>query len=293
MRLVLGGVRGSTPAPGPEFIRYGGHTSAVGILADGDDVPRLILDAGTGLRPLSQLFGDDAFRGTILLGHLHWDHTHGLPFFPAGGRPDADVTLLMPEQGDAENVLEDMLSPPHFPITPRELGGSWAFGGIDEGDHEIEGYRVRAREIPHKGGRTFGYRVSDGAVTFAYLSDHSPITYGPGPDGMGPYHEAALELADGVDLIIHDAQYTKADFGPRKHFGHSTVEYAVGLAEEAGAARLLLFHHDPSRTDDELDAIVHGLASSPVDVEAAVEGAILQISPAMRNTSEYSGKAES
>ena len=293
MRLVLGGVRGSTPAPGPEFIRYGGHTSAVGVLADGDDVPRLILDAGTGLRPLSQLFGDAPFRGTILLGHLHWDHTHGLPFFPAGGRPDADVTLLMPEQGDAETVLEDMLSPPHFPITPRELGGSWTFRGIDEGDHEIEGYRVRAREIPHKGGRTFGYRVSDGAVTIAYLSDHSPISYGPGPHGMGPYHEAALELIDGVDLMIHDAQYTKADFGPRAHYGHSTVEYAVGLAEEAGAAGLLLFHHDPSRTDDELDAIMNALAASSVDIEAAVEGAILQITPAMRNTSEDLRKAES
>ncbi len=293
MRLVLGGVRGSTPAPGPDFIRYGGHTSAVGVLAAGDEAPRLILDAGTGLRPLSKLYGDGSFRGTILLGHLHWDHTHGLPFFPAGGRPDADVTLLMPEQGDAETVLEDMLSPPHFPITPRELGGSWTFAGIQEGDHDIEGYQVRAREIPHKGGRTFGYRVTDGEVTISYLSDHSPITLGPGPDGMGPYHEAAIELVDGADLVIHDAQYTRADFGPRKHYGHSTVEYAVGLAESGGAARLLLFHHDPSRTDDELDQIMAGLAPSAVDIEAAVEGAVIHIVPALRDNARQKGKAGS
>lgn len=292
MRLVLGGVRGSTPAPGPDFVRYGGHTSAVGLLDDGDAVPRLILDAGTGLRPLSKLYGDGAFRGTILLGHLHWDHTHGLPFFPAGGRTDAEVTLLMPEQGDAESVLEDMLSPPHFPITPAELGGRWTFRGIEEGDAEIEGYHVRAREIPHKGGRTFGYRISDGAVTIAYLSDHSPITYGPGPDDMGPYHEAALDLVAGVDLVIHDAQYTQADFGPRKHYGHSTAEYAVGLAEAAGAARLLLFHHDPARTDDEIDAIVDGLASSPVAIEAAVEGAVLHVTPAVRDNA-HNEKADS
>ncbi len=288
MKLVLGGVRGSTPAPGRDFVRYGGHTSAVGVLDDDEVSPRLILDAGTGLRNLSGLFGEGSFRGTILLGHLHWDHTHGLPFFPAGGRPDAEVELLMPAQGDPETVLAEMLSPPHFPITPSELGGRWTFRGIDEGDHEVEGFSIVAREIPHKGGRTFGYRVSDGTVTIAYLSDHSPITLGPGPEGMGPYHEAALALATGVDLLVHDAQYTRADFGPRAHFGHSTVEYAVGLAEAAGAARLLLFHHDPGRTDEALDALVAELDATDVRVEAAVEGVVLQIDPRTRKTSGQS-----
>lgn len=236
MRVVLGGVRGSTPAPGPEFVRYGGHTSAVGVLADGDDAPRLILDAGTGLRTLSPLFGSAGFRGTLLLGHLHWDHTHGLPFFPAGGHPDAEVELLMPAQGDAETVLRDVLSPPHFPITPSGLGGRWRFRGIDEGSHRIEGFDVEAREIPHKGGRTFGYRVSDATGVLAYLSDHAPITLGAGPAGMGVYHPAARDLAADADLLIHDAQYTRAEFRSRAHYGHSTIEYAVGLAEAARAS---------------------------------------------------------
>ncbi len=285
MRLVLGGVRGSTPAPGPDFVRYGGHTSSVGVIADGEASPRLIIDAGTGLRRLSKLFGTAGYRGTILLGHLHWDHTHGLPFFAAGGRPDADVELFMPEQGDAEKVLEQILSPPHFPITPTQLGGRWRFYGLEEGDHEIEGYGVTAREIPHKGGRCFGYRVTDGNSTFAYLSDHSPISLGPGPDGMGPYHEAALDLVRGVDLVLHDSQYTKADFGPRAHYGHSTVEYAVGLAEAAGAARLLMFHHDPARTDDEIDSIVEGLVAG-IPVTAAVEGDVIEVRPGPRDNSK-------
>ena len=272
MRLVLCGVRGSTPSPGREYVRYGGNTSCVALSADGADAPRLVLDAGTGLHNLSRFLEGRPFRGTLLLGHLHWDHTHGLPFFSAGNNPGAEVRLLLPEQGDAEATLERAMSPPHFPITPGQLLGTWSFAGIEEGHHELEGFHVLAREIPHKGGRCFGYRVSDATSAVAYLSDHSPINYGPGPEGWGEYHEAALTLADGVDLLIHDSQYTGGDFGPRAHYGHSTVEYARNLAERAGATELLLFHHDPRRTDDEIDAITTSLAGGKVAVRAAFEG---------------------
>jgi phosphoribosyl 1,2-cyclic phosphodiesterase len=278
VRLVICGVRGSTPSPGPEFVRYGGNTSCIAIVPDsGPDGPLLVLDAGTGLARLSRFLDGRPFRGTLLLGHLHWDHTHGLPFFPAGNRPDSRVQVLIPQQGDTAQTLARAMSPPHFPITPSQLLGDWTFEGIEEGRHEIEGFSVVAREIPHKGGRCFGYRVDDGASTIAYLSDHSPINFGPGPEGMGEYHRNALELAAGVDLLIHDAQYTRADFGPRAHYGHSTVEYAVGLAERAGARRLLLFHHDPPRTDAEIDAIVAGLRNGRVPVEAAAEGMTIDL----------------
>ena len=278
MRLQVCGVRGSTPAPGPEFVRYGGNTSCVAVLADEDERPRLVLDAGTGLARLSRALDGAPFVGTILLGHLHWDHTHGLPFFPAGNRTESEVELLLPEQGeDAEELLGRAFSPPHFPIWPRQLGDGWSFGNVKEGDHQIEGFGVLAREIPHKGGRTFGYRISDGASSFAYLSDHSPIAYGPGPEGFGPYHEAAVTLAEGVDLLIHDAQHTAAEFPSRSFMGHSAVDYAVGLAQEAGARGVLLFHHDPPRTDDELDAIVDGFRGGPVPVAAAAEGSLLAL----------------
>ena len=117
-----------------------------------------------------------------------------------------------------------------------------------------------AREIPHKGGRTFGYRVVDATGSLAYLSDHGPRgALGPGPDGWGPYHEAALELCAGVDLLIHDAQHTGAELPARANFGHSAADYAVELGRRAGVRTVLLFHHDPDRTDAEVEAMAVSL----------------------------------
>ena len=191
MHISFCGVRGSTPSPGAEFAGVGGHTSCVAIGAAGR-APTLVLDAGTGLRRLTGVLDGAAFRGTILLSHLHWDHTHGLPFFAAADRPDASVRLLLPDQGaDAKETLARGMSPPHFPIGPDGLRGTWTFDGMAEGTTALEGFTVLAREIPHKGGRTFGYRVSDGRTTIAYLPDHAPQSLGPGPEGLGEYHDAA------------------------------------------------------------------------------------------------------
>jgi len=276
MRVLFCGVRGSTPAPGIEFVRYGGNTSCVALAHDGRP-PSLVLDAGTGLQVLSRHLGDQPFRGTILLGHLHWDHTHGLPFFSAGDRPGSEVAVVMPAQGDPEQVLERAFSPPHFPITPSQFRGRWTFASLDPGRHQLEGFEVLAAEIPHKGGRTFGYRISDGSATVAYLSDHSPVAAGDGPAGLGAYHPAAMELIRGVDLVVHDSQYTAEEFPARRHFGHATVEYALGLAAEAKATRLALFHHDPARTDDAIDALVETHSGGPVEVIAAAEGLTIDL----------------
>ena len=271
------GVRGSTPAPGVEFARVGGHTSCVAIGAAGR-APSLVLDAGTGIRRLAGVLDGAPFRGTILLSHLHWDHTHGLPFFTAGDRPDATVRLLLPDQGtDAKELLARGMSPPHFPIDPDGLRGAWVFEGMAEGTTELEGFDVLAREIPHKGGRTFGFRVSDGHTTIAYLSDHAPQALGAGPEGLGEYHDAARHLADGVDLLIHDAQYTAAELPVRGHFGHAAAEYAAGLAHECGARRVLLFHHDPARTDPEVADVLAGVrACALVPVDVAREGDVIE-----------------
>ena len=278
MRLHFCGVRGSTPAPGEAFARYGGHTSCVAV-CDTTGTPRLLLDAGTGIRRVSDLLDGAAFDGTILLGHLHWDHTQGLPFFAAGDREGARADVYLPAQGDvpAEELLARVMSPPHFPILPSQLRGAWTFTLLDEGTHTIEGFSVVAREIPHKGGRTFGYRISDGTTTVAYLSDHHPVTAGPGPHGEGELHEAALALAADADVLIHDAQYTSPEFGARGQFGHSTVRYAIELGAAAGARSIVLFHHDPARTDDELDEIATNVGGGDAVVTVAREGMMLDL----------------
>jgi len=255
-------------------VRYGGNTSCVALSHGEAGDPTLLLDAGTGLSGVTRLLQGRPFRGTILLSHLHWDHTHGLPFFRSGDQAGANVRLMLPAQegGTAEGLLTRAMSPPHFPIAPAQLRGTWSFGQIDEGTIEIDGFQVVSREIPHKGGRMFGYRVSDGEHTIAYLPDHHPYALGPGPAGFGPYHEAALALAADADVLIHDAQYTAKEFPARCHWGHSTIDYALGLAQAAGVGRLVLFHHDPRRTDDELDEIDTSMESAPIPVTIAREG---------------------
>jgi len=278
VRVTFCGVRGSTPAPGAEFVRIGGHTSCVAVARSGATAPRLLLDAGTGIRRVPALLGDAPFRGTILLTHLHWDHVQGIPFFAAGDRDDAQVVLAMPAQGDPLAVLTAGMGPPHFPITPRGLHGDWSFVGLEAGRREVEGFDVLAADLPHKGGRTFGYRVTEAGRSVAYLPDHGPLGCGDGPDGLGARHEAVLSLARDVDVLVHGAQFTSAERELAADFGHATVDYAIALAEEAGAGRLVLFHHAPGRTDDAVDAIVDSVAnSSAVLVVAAAQGLELDV----------------
>jgi len=276
VRVTVCGARGSTPSPGPEHLRYGGHTSCVALAHDGE-LPSLVLDAGTGIRRLTPVFDGHAFTGAIVFGHLHWDHTQGLPFFAAADRPDSQVDVYLPAQGDPVEVLARTMSPPHFPITPEQLRGTWRFHALEPGAHDIAGFRVLAREIPHKGGRTFGYRIEDGPRSIAYLSDHCPTVLGAGPDGLGAYHEAALELARGCDVLFHDAQYTDDELAARADFGHAAAGYAVRLGEEAGARQVLLFHHDPPRTDDAIDALVASHAGARVPVAGASEGLVIDL----------------
>jgi len=278
VRIHVLGVRGSTPSPGRDFVRYGGHTSCLALAHDGE-APSLLVDAGTGIRRASTVLAGP-FRGAIILGHLHWDHTQGLPFFAAGDHPDAKVTLYAPAQPtDLEGVLARAMSPPNFPITPSELRGEWSFVDLEQGRCRVQGFSVLALEIPHKGGRTFGYRISDGQGTLAYISDHCPTAVGPGPAGLGEYHRAATKLAQGCDVLFHDAQFTDEELPARATFGHAAAGYALGLALATGVKRLVLYHHDPARTDRELDRMVDGYRGAPLPVEAAAEGDVIDLAP--------------
>ena len=258
MKVHVLGARGSTPATGAAFQSYGGDTSCVAI-SEGDAAPTLVLDAGTGLINLTAL--TSPFRGTIVLTHLHWDHTHGLPFSRAVDHPEAEVRLLVPDNGeDPELLLARAIGPPHFPIEPNELRGTWRFETLDEGTHQIEGYDLTAREVAHKGGRTFGFRVvDDSGHVFAYVPDHSP---GHGDD------EAMRDIASHAGLLFHDSQDVESEWPDAAPFGHCTVEKTAELGLELGVARTVLFHHSPTRTDSEIDAIRDRLGAS-IDGAAA------------------------
>lgn len=266
MELVLLGVRGSTPAPGSDYIRYGGHTSCVAVLADGAATPTLLMDAGTGLRSLSGLLGSEPFRGSILLSHLHWDHVEGLPFSRAVDHDDARVDLHVPAQDGVSprDLLARMFSPPSFPIEPEGLLGAWQFLPDPASPSSIEEFEVTAVDINHKGGRTLGYRVATDSGSFAYLPDHAP-SQGIAPD--------VWNLIDGVDVLLHDAQFTEAERPLSDLYGHATVEETVEIAAKAGVGQLVLFHHSPVRTDDQLDRILELVESpSPLPIVVAREG---------------------
>jgi phosphoribosyl 1,2-cyclic phosphodiesterase len=274
-------VRGSTPCEGEQYERYGGHSSCVSIEPDGQ--PPIIFDLGTGLTPFGESYRGQ-FNGTALLTHLHWDHVQGLPFFAPMHREGATLDVFGPRQADGGAIGDAfgrLMCPPFFPITPEQLMGDVRFHDTGEDDFPIGLAKVRSRWVRHVG-PTLGYRVEVNGVSIAYIPDHGP---GCCPDDADDYvPNAVLELCDGADLLIHDSQHTAAEYEPKRHWGHCTVDYAVHVAKEAGARKLMLFHHDPAHGDDTLDSITQfaGEQSASIggaDVASAFEGLALTLAP--------------
>jgi phosphoribosyl 1,2-cyclic phosphodiesterase len=285
IRVRFNGVRGSTPCAGDAYARYGGHSSCVALEADG--APPLIFDLGTGLRPYGELC-DGEFHGSVLLSHLHWDHVQGLPFFTPLHREGATLDVYGPRQteGALGDVFTEMMRPPFFPITPAQLAADVRFHDTGDDDFPVGLAKVRSRWVRHVG-PTLGFRVDWNGVSVAYIPDHGPGCCPDDPDDYVP--QELLELCDGVDVLIHDAQHTTEEYEPKRHWGHCTINYAVHVARESGARSLVLFHHDPVHGDDAMDAILCGAqdASSRVhgpEVIAAYEGLELTLAPAVRRT---------
>jgi phosphoribosyl 1,2-cyclic phosphodiesterase len=268
--LTFLGVRGSTPAPGADFVEFGGHTSSIAVTTAEDLRPTLVLDAGTGIRTLTARLDGDPFTGSILLSHLHWDHVQGIPFFAAGDRDDSRVDVYLPahEHRAGKELIAQSMQPPSFPITPDGLRGRWSFTSLEPGERRIESYDVAFDEIQHKGGRTFGYRISDGRHAVAYLPDHM---------AQGAESPALEKLVSDVDVLIHDAQFLEPERALADAYGHSTVQDCVDLAQRYRARGLVLFHHSPQRTDQQLRAIADQFGSNLPTIVAR-EGAVLDVS---------------
>lgn len=277
--MTFYGVRGSTPCPCEENLRYGGNTACVALESPGSEP--IVLDLGTGLRYWGDTLPQDgSFRGSALITHLHWDHVQGLPFFVPADREGAKFDIYGPVQPDGltlEQAFEDFMRPPYFPVRFTDLRGDIRFHDVSDAEIVIGDAKVKVRTVPHVG-ITNGYRIEMGGAVVAYISDHQQ----PMDGGMNvPDH--VIELCDGADLLIHDAQYTPEEFAEKRHWGHCTVEYAVAVASASSAKMLCLFHHDPSHGDDAVDGMLERAlnarngSGSPLEIVAAAEGLAVSI----------------
>jgi phosphoribosyl 1,2-cyclic phosphodiesterase len=282
LTVTFHGVRGSTPCDGEYLARYGGNTSCVALEREGE--APIVFDLGTGLRNYgTQLLEEGRAAGlqaAMLLSHLHWDHVQGLPFFVPMHDPDANLEIYGPRQneGPLAEVFAGMMRPPYFPIRPDQLGGTVTFPDAGDDDFAVGHAKVRSRWIRHVG-PTLGYRVDWDGVSVAYLSDHGQGCGIGHADDFVP--NEVLELCDGVDLLIHDAQHTPEEFAQKRHWGHCTVDYAVHVANQSGARKLAMFHHDPSHGDAEVDGLLREAQDASArlngaEVVAAAEGMVLR-----------------
>jgi phosphoribosyl 1,2-cyclic phosphodiesterase len=254
VKATVRGCRGSLAAPGPDTVQYGGNTSCLALVL-ADETP-LILDAGTGIRTLgAELAGAFPRPIHILLTHLHLDHLEGLGFFAPIWMPEMELHIWGPPSpvaGLAERIAR-YFSPPLFPVQLSEVPARVTCHDLPSEEFGLGSATVLARPVTHRG-PTVGVRVDDDGRSLAYLPDHEPYL-GVAPEEAEPDWLSGYELAAEVGTLVHDAQYSEAEYPERRGFGHSSVAHAVAFARATSAGQLILFHHDPLHADDELEAL--------------------------------------
>lgn len=245
MRIRFWGTRGSIPTPGHRTVRYGGNTACVEVRDASDHL--LILDAGTGLRELGlTLNGTSPLTVDLFLSHLHWDHIQGIPFFRPAYDPKSTLRLYGPTQHRPLRELLGLgMDDPFFPVDLDGLPVQLEVHEVASGSKRTVGpYQVTAAKLFHPA-PALAYRIEADGRSIVYATDtEDPFSGEPNP---------VVDLAKNVDTLIHDGQYLDTDFKPG--WGHSTVATALDVAARAHAKRLILYHHDPDRSDDALDRI--------------------------------------
>lgn len=277
MKVRFWGTRGSVASPGPDTARYGGNTSCVEVR--GAEGTLLVLDAGTGIRPLGRALGASVRRIHLLLSHFHMDHIQGLGFFAPLYDPEVEIHLWGPGSAmlDLRGRLMRYLSPPLFPVHLRDLP-RLVLHDLPAGEFEVGEFRVHSDRVCHPG-FTVGYRIAAGGSTLAYLSDHEPALGAPRFPLCADW-TSGHALAHGADLLVHDAQYTLEEYAEHIGWGHSAIDHAVAFAALAEARRLVTFHHDPAHDDDAVDRLTAAAAASAppsLTVTAGAEGAVFEV----------------
>ncbi|ADK83161.1 MBL fold metallo-hydrolase [Sediminispirochaeta smaragdinae] len=306
MKVRLWGVRGSIPCPGPTTVRYGGNTACIELRV-GDDERLFIIDAGSGIRQLGDyLMKNDLPKGPIrtkiFLSHTHWDHIMGFPFFTPIFIPGSELEIYGPvtyEDEGLDRIVGDQLRYRYFPVKHSELAAKITYHPMKERSMELgDGLWLTTKYLNHPI-LCLGYRFEYKGKVFCTAYDTEPFRNVFPEDPEDPNYDSAaaeegalaareenekiLRFFQGADLLIHDSQYTLEEYKNGKiGWGHSSFEYAINAAHKAGVKKLLLFHHDPNRSDDQLEAIVDEYRSkitgkSGLIIEIAREGSLYSI----------------
>ena len=275
MRVKFWGVRGSTPTPQAENMRYGGNTSCVEVRV-GEQL--YIFDCGTGFRVLGQQLRDEfgerklPLSAHVFVSHFHWDHIQGIPFFrPLYDRADSQFLFHCSSRTRSlKQVMDEQMASPYFPVNLSQMQAQQKFYDIDSGRLKLEdGVQIQTSWLNHPQG-CMGFRMETKDGVLVYATDNEP--------GDAAFDKSVRKLAEGADVLIYDAQYLPEQYAAEKRgWGHSHWREAVNVVMESGAKELVLFHHDPDHTDVVIDKIVHDARNYYPKVRAAAEGMEIRI----------------
>lgn len=267
MRIKFWGVRGSTPTPQSENLRYGGNTSCVEVRL-GDQL--FIFDCGTGFRTfghgLKHEFRDRPVFAHVFVSHFHWDHIQGIPFFgPLYDNAENHFVFHSSSRTRSlKRVMEEQMASPYFPVNMSEMKAKREFRDIEEGRVEVDGVTIQTSWLNHPQG-CLGFRLETKDGVFVYATDNEP--------GNELFDKNVRKIAAGADVLIYDSQYLPEEYEARRRgWGHSHWREAVNVVMESGAKELVLYHHDPDHNDNCIDKVVTEARNYYPRVRAASEG---------------------
>ncbi|MCX6138995.1 MAG: MBL fold metallo-hydrolase [Ignavibacteriales bacterium] len=271
MKIKFWGVRGSIPTPGKSTVHYGGNTPSIELRLHNGDL--VILDAGTGIRGLgdSLITNGESLRTFLMVTHPHWDHIQGFPFFKPAFISGNEITIVGTERPEIslQRIIAEQMTRIYFPVQLNELKATIHFRPVREEEFPVFGATVRTLYMNHPG-FTVGYRIEQKGKSVVYISDNEPFdrhVAGSMPNmeaavlesfssATGDPNQRVFDFARKADILIHDCTYTPEEYIDKVGWGHSHYLYTLEVAAEAGVRHLVLFHHEPNRSDDNVNEIL-------------------------------------